>query len=283
MQSANASGSAVITDCTTEKSQDATASADTAVKTDKRHLARLSPAFASTVDLLLCVNDGKTAVELPAHSTVLSGHSSVMCDLLHSIKPNATHDATDSSNSLRVPMVGDTLLEVQTLLDMIYSSFGAGGTATPQRPVEDQVMAITVAHKYGMTQLVADLEVKFIRRIESACTSEHKRWSNGGGWKSELGGTLAVAFAAAGDKCNLKRLMAHSEAYIVQHFQHPQFHRKDIGDKLSGQSLLRIARGLAECQALDEQDLLALLMMKRHKSPKTLKQYFSEANMSEAL
>ena len=148
---------------------------------------------------LLCVNDGKTAVELPAHSTVLSGHSSVMCDMLHSVKPNATHDAEDSSNSLRVPMVGETLLEVQTLLDMVYSSFGAGGTATPQRPVEHQVMAIMVAHKYGMTKLVADLEVKFIRRVEALAPQSTSggpmvvagRASSGARWRwhSQLQGT----------------------------------------------------------------------------------------------
>ena len=250
MQRANASTES--THCTTEKSQDAAASSS--ARADVNHLARLSPAFASTVDLLLCVNDGKTAVELPAHRTVLSGHSPVMCDLLHSLKPNGTQDEKDSSNSLRVPMVGDTLLEVQTLLDMVYSSFAAA----PQRPVEHQLMAITVAHKYGMTQLVADMEVKLISRIESACTAEHKRWSNDGDWKSDLGCTLAVAFAAAGNKCNLKNMMAHSEAYIVQHFQDFQF-RQVIENKLSSHSLFRIARGLAKCQALHERDRLSEL------------------------
>ena len=52
-----------------------------------------------------------------------------------------------------------------------------------------------------------------------------------------------VLYAAQADACNLRRLVAHSEACIVKHFD--RLKDEQLCDRLSSRILCRIARGVA--------------------------------------
>ncbi len=211
------------------------------------HLQRVSQAFVSAADIVLSVNDGDTVIDLPAHSVVLSGHSPVLSDLLQSIKtrrPDAEQQPTACSSKLPVPMVGDSLHEVQALLDAIYLPFAATGTldSAALQPA-DPYSALLLAHKYGMAKLTADLESELVKKVQAAC-AECNLWPGDVGYSasstSVLGARVATEYAAAAEKCHLTRLLAHSEAYIVRHFHEADFGDPEVGQRLSRQSFFRV-------------------------------------------
>lgn len=246
----------------------AAADAEAVSNVTTRHLQRLSQAFVSAVDVVLRVDDGDVVVDLPAHSVVLSGHSPVLSDLLQSIRarqPNAKQQLTACSSELPVPMVGDSLHQVQALLDAIYLPFAATGTLENSAALQpaDPCSALLLAHKYGMAKLTADLESELVNKVQAACATERSLWPGDVGYSassiSVLGARVATAYAAAAETCHLTRLLAHSEAYIVRHFHEADFGDPEVGQRLSHQSFFRIARGLAGSYAPDLQSMSAAL------------------------
>lgn len=228
------------------------------------HLQGLAPAFASDVDTVLCLSNGGTAVEFPVHSTVLSAESPVICSLLQSLScRQADTEQTDiTSQKLRMPMFGDTQQGVQDVLAVTYLPFASDRTAALSRASSSESHhAIVIAHKYGMTQLVTSLESTLVDRIKTAYATEQAS-AAAPGHVSTLPTTVldaqaAIAYAAAADKCQLKYLLAYSEAYIVQHFHENQFQDKQLGHQLSGQSFFRIAKALANRHASESRQMLA--------------------------
>ncbi|KAL0034224.1 hypothetical protein WJX77_004071 [Trebouxia sp. C0004] len=249
----------------------AAADADAVSNVTTRHFQRLSLAFVYSAGVVLRVHDGDMTVDLPAHSVVLSGHSPVLSDLLQSIRarqPDAEQQVTACSSKLPVPMVGDSLHEVQALLDAIYLPFAA--TAALGDPAAlwgiqpaDPYGALPLAHKYGMVKLTADLESELVSKVQAACATERSLWPGDVGYGassiSVLGARVATAYAAAAETCHLTRLLAHSEAYIVRHFHEVDFGDPEVGQRLSRQSFFRIARGLAGSYAPDLQSMSAAL------------------------
>lgn len=181
--------------------------------TDMQHLQRLSPAYVTDVDALLSVvmTDSETPVEFPVHAAILSEHSPIMRDLLQATRDEQNAMASGKEPHIAkivVPMVGDTVLEVQALLAAVYAS-KAVKAATPQQVVDSArpYHALTAAHKYGMAKLLQELESQLISEVtdlkKSSCPT---------------GALKIIAYACAADKCHLERLTAHSEAYIVERF-----------------------------------------------------------------
>ena len=252
----------------------AAADAEAVSNVATHHLQRLAQAFVSAADIVLSVNDGDAVIDLPAHSVVLSGHSPVLSDLLQSIRarePDAEHAAnslqqpTACSSKLPVPMVGDSLHEVQALLDAIYLPFATTDTLGDSAALQpaDPYSALLLAHKYGMARLTADLESELVKKVQAACATEGSLWPGDVGYSassiSVLGARVATAYAAAAEKCHLTRLLAHSEAYIVRHFHEADFGDPEVEQRLSRQSFFRIARGLAGSYAPDLQRMSAAL------------------------
>ena len=114
------------------------------------------------------MNKDDNTHEFPAHSTIISAHSPVICGMIQASQTKHTMAARRAA-SFKCPMVGDSLPEMQGLLAATYEPFCTTKPVKADTIVEGDCFynswehvewwqAISIANKYGMMRLVTELE-----------------------------------------------------------------------------------------------------------------------------
>ena len=181
---------------------------------------------------------------MPAHMTLLAMLSPVFADM-QSCKAEAEADSLwdRKMSSFLIPLPGNTLAEISTVLKYIYQRAVLPVTDAPSRNLwesfETTHAVATFAHKFNMQTILLEIDDALTEaaqsktRLETSCCIPHLCDD----------AECAIEWAALAEQFQLNSFLAHVEAFIVQCPDLKFWMDKDIPvDKLSRGCLQRLLR-----------------------------------------
>ena len=202
-------------------------------KDDVAHFEGLDPTFASTVNLVLSVQDKDHTVKFPVHKDVILGHSPMLCQVIKELPLGSTETP-------QLPMIGDSCSALRNVLACMYEPFHSSRPAANTRVISlaewpIHVSNLYLAHKYNMLGILRAQEDALIPPLTDLVNGVH----------TDERGSVVLAIAVVTKACGCKRMLANCEAFVVKQFDaYAISQHQEVLRKLSPASLFRVSQGL---------------------------------------
>lgn len=203
---------------------------------DCEHLQGLLPDFASQADVVLCVKNTDHSIGFPVHRLIVSGHSTILSQMLENLQPVA--DETVQRQLPSLLMMDDSCSAVRSALACMYRSFPTSGSRSQAKSQEislecvpDHALHMRLYDKYNMAR-IAEIQTEAFMELLRQCLSITDLSNNSAGH--------ILQCAAAAEECGLGAMLALCEVIVMKHFPLFDSCRELLTSKLPSTSVLRI-------------------------------------------